>query len=206
MTETDPKQAVIDARRAHIMDAASACARKSGFHGASMATIAQTAGLSVGQIYRYFANKEAIIEGIVARDKAEMLAWFDEVQDEEDLVAAIVGHCAQAVDEHFDRDRAALNLEVVAEAARNDAVARIVEAADEEKRAVGSKILNRTAPDIGPRERAARHAVMSMLFEGMTVRGVKHPHADREAVAAVLAAVARNLLSEPLALARPLDD
>ena len=200
MAELSDKQATIDARRCQIMDAASACARKSGFHGASMAEIAQTAGLSVGQIYRYFENKEAIISAIVARDMAEMRAWFAEMQDmESGLVEAVMSKCASALDDHFDRDRAALDLEVVAEAARNPAVGAIVEAADEEKRALGRQILERTAPDHwDARERAARHEVLSMLFEGMTVRGVKHPGADREAMAQVMRALIRSLLSEPL--------
>lgn len=200
MGEPDGKQAAIDARRCQIMDAASACARKSGFHGASMAEIAQTAGLSVGQIYRYFENKEAIISAIVARDMAEMRAWFAEMQDvEAGLVDAVMSRCASALDDQFDRDRAALDLEVIAEAARNPAVAAIVEAADQEKRCLGGAIIARTLPaDWDARERAARHEVLSMLFEGSTIRGVKHPGADREAMAAVMRALIRRLLSEPL--------
>jgi AcrR family transcriptional regulator len=199
MADVESKQAAIDARRAQIMNAASACARRSGFHGASMAEIAQAAGLSVGQIYRYFENKEAIISAIVARDVAQMHAWFAEIQDVEGpLVDTILATCAATVDDYFDRDRAALDLEVVAEAARNPAVAKIVEAADAERRALGADVLRRTAPDAWEaRERAARHEVLSMLFEGLTIRGVKHPGADREAIAAVLRMVVRYLLSEP---------
>ena len=200
MSETGGKQAVIDARRRQIMDAAQSCARKSGFHGASMAEIAQTAGLSVGQIYRYFESKEAIISAIVARDMAETRAWFAEMQDvDAGLVQAVMARCANTIDDYFDRERAALDLEVIAEAARNPAVAAIVQAADDEKRALGGLILERTAPDhVDARERAARHEVLSMLFEGMTVRGVKHPSADRQAMAEVVRTLVRRLLSEPL--------
>ena len=41
--------------------------RASGFHAASMSQIASEAGLSVGQIYRYFSNKDAIIEEMIRR-------------------------------------------------------------------------------------------------------------------------------------------
>ena len=44
-----------------------ACFRASGFHAASMSQIASEAGLSVGQIYRYFSNKDAIIEEMIRR-------------------------------------------------------------------------------------------------------------------------------------------
>src|SRR5476649_352040 len=61
------KDARISARRDQIIAAARLCFRKHGFHGAGMAEIAKTSQLSVGQIYRYFANKDAIIEEIVRR-------------------------------------------------------------------------------------------------------------------------------------------
>ena len=41
-----------------ILDAAKKCFIEHGFHAASMANIAETAGMSPGLIYRYFENKE----------------------------------------------------------------------------------------------------------------------------------------------------
>ena len=38
--------------------------------------IVKAAGLSVGQIYRYFENKEAMVAAIVAQDLAEMREKF----------------------------------------------------------------------------------------------------------------------------------
>ncbi|WP_146674250.1 TetR/AcrR family transcriptional regulator, partial [Escherichia coli] len=54
-------------RQDEIINAARRCFRRCGFHAASMAQIASEAQLSVGQIYRYFANKDAIIEEMVRR-------------------------------------------------------------------------------------------------------------------------------------------
>ena len=54
-----------DARRDQILDAAAECFSKKGFHAASMSTISKTAGMSVGHIYHYFQNKEAIIAALV---------------------------------------------------------------------------------------------------------------------------------------------
>ncbi|NUB45675.1 TetR/AcrR family transcriptional regulator [Fertoebacter nigrum] len=42
-----------------------------GFDGASMQDLARAAGMSVGNFYRYFPSKAAIIEALVARDLAE---------------------------------------------------------------------------------------------------------------------------------------
>ena len=117
MTEVTPaSRPNAEARRQQIVDAASACVRRAGFHGASMAEIAHAAGLSVGQIYRYFANKEAIIADIVARDMAAMRDKFSELQNSgEPLLEAIINSCSQAVDDYYDPERSALMLEVVAE-------------------------------------------------------------------------------------------
>lgn len=200
MTEPGMKRADAEARRQQIVDAASACARRSGFHGASMAEIAQTAGLSVGQIYRYFENKEAIIAAIVARNTAEMRDIFTEMQDAgEAILDVVLEKCATAVDDAYDRDRSALMLEVVAEAARNPVVAAIVQAADDEERRMKLELIDRTLPaGCDPGERLARSEVISMLFDGMVVRGVNNPGADRQAIARVLRPVMRQLLAGPL--------
>lgn len=200
MSEPGAKRTDAETRRQQIVDAASACARRSGFHGASMADIAQTAGLSVGQIYRYFENKEAIIAAIVAHDMAEMRDRFSELQGRDGpLLDAILDKCSTAFDELYDRDRAALMLEVVAEAARNPVVAKILETADAEERQLQQDLLRQIAPPgWDERERAARGELISTLFDGMSVRGVNNPGADRKAMARVLRSVMRLLLVEPL--------
>ncbi len=43
-----------------------------GFDGASMQDLARTAGMSVGNFYRYFPSKDAIIEALVAWDLEEI--------------------------------------------------------------------------------------------------------------------------------------
>ena len=169
-----------------------------------MAEIAQAAGLSVGQIYRYFENKEAIIGAIVARDVAEMRDKFSALKNSgEPLAQAIIERCSQAVDDNYDPERAALMLEVLAEAARNPRVGAILQAADAEERAFRHDIVRQISPPgCSERELVARGEVLSMLFEGMTVRGVNNPGADRAAIAEVLRSVLRNLLAEtPSALA-----
>jgi AcrR family transcriptional regulator len=199
MTEPASKRTDAETRRQQIVDAASACARRSGFHGASMADIAHTAGLSVGQIYRYFENKEAIIAAIVARDMAEMRDRYSELKDgETPVLEAILTKCSTALDELYEVESAALTLEVVAEAARNPRVGAILRAADAEEREMQQELLREVIPaDCGEIERIARGEVISMLFEGMTMRGVNNPGGDREAIARVLRSALRHLLVEP---------
>ncbi len=198
---TVQSRATIEARRQHILDAACARVRRDGFHGASMADIAKAAELSVGQIYRYFDNKEAIIAAIADRDLAEMHEKFAELEShDESLAEAVVTRCSEGLEQKYDLDRAGLMLEVLAEAARNPRVAAIVQAADAEERVLGRRILESAGlSDLGERELAARGEVLSMLFDGMMVRAVNNPDSDKTAISEVLQAILRRLLSpEPL--------
>ena len=54
-------------RRSQILDAALVCFAKRGFHQTSMHDISAEAGISVGLIYRYFENKEAVISAMADR-------------------------------------------------------------------------------------------------------------------------------------------
>ena len=51
-------------RREQILKAAMVCFAKRGFHQTSMHDISAEAGISVGLIYRYFENKEAVISAM----------------------------------------------------------------------------------------------------------------------------------------------
>ena len=54
-----PRKARADAQRSRILAAAEKCFVQQGFHAASMASIATTAGMSPGLIYRYFPGKHS---------------------------------------------------------------------------------------------------------------------------------------------------
>src|SRR6185312_9438459 len=68
-----PKDQRDQTRRDQIVRAARRCVVRRGFHGASMAEIAAAARMSVGQIYRYFPSKEAIVHAIVERIVSQRL-------------------------------------------------------------------------------------------------------------------------------------
>lgn len=187
-----------EVRQQQILDAACDCVRRSGFHGASMSEIAQAAGLSVGQIYRYFENKEAIVSAIVARDLADMRAKFAEFETSgQPMVKTAIDSCANAVERNYDPARAALVLEVLAEAARNPKVAAIVQDADAAERTLARKLLDEVhAPGRSEAETSARGEVLSMLFDGMAMRAVNNPGGDRSEISRVLKAVMGFVLSD----------
>ena len=60
-----------------------------GFDGASMQDLARAAGMSVGNFYRYFPSKSAIIEAMVGMDLAEIERDFSEIGTSTDPIAAL---------------------------------------------------------------------------------------------------------------------
>lgn len=188
-----------DRHRETILDAASQCVRQAGFHGSNMAKIAETAGLSVGQIYRYFENKEAIIEAIVERNSADICHRFDELGRQRGKLADnLARQCGAALARFDDPGRAALMLEIIAEAARNPKVGKIVQSADARERAMGLRLLETAQPaPCQAKQLAAREEALGMLFDGMAVRVVCNPTADREEVTKILQWLVRMIVDGP---------
>ncbi|MDO9639147.1 MAG: helix-turn-helix domain-containing protein [Pseudotabrizicola sp.] len=61
-----------DQRTAEILESARRAFAEKGFDGASMQDIARKTGMSVGNFYRYFSSKAAIVEALIALDMDEM--------------------------------------------------------------------------------------------------------------------------------------
>lgn len=67
-----------------ILDKVKSVFALNGFDGASMQDLAQAAQMSVGNFYRYFPSKDAIITALVKRELMQIEAVFQTVQDAED--------------------------------------------------------------------------------------------------------------------------
>ena len=197
-THPEPSAAILRnrARRDQILTAAMKCFGENGFHASSMAELAKRAGMSVGHIYHYFESKDAIIEAIVDRDKEDEPSFLDEVSRADDVVAAIMDRLDEAVERHLDRDRAALQLEVLAEAARNPRIAVKLHSADAAVRSRLIQVLSPRLASLDPREVADRVEAIAATFQGLVVRAVHNPDLDREAVVRTTRLVMRELLTD----------
>lgn len=193
----DPEHA--KARREQVLNAAAECVRRRGYHGAAMAEVARTAGMSPGHIYNYFAGKEEIIEALVARDVEEMFSMLGEMQARGgELIDAMIDGVDYGVDKNLDPDRAALELEMLAEGARNPKVAAILREADQRARARFREML--TGPrgslrGLDAREIDARIEVVGAIFNGLLACGLMNPALDRDAVLSVLRPTLRRLFT-----------
>lgn len=112
-------------RRARILDAAETCFVRAGFHRTTMQDVAQEAGMSAGNLYRYFPSKDAIVAGLSERDRREVADSFLAMQEGGgDFMEAF----AELGRKHFEdepREKAVLCLEIWAEASRNREFARL---------------------------------------------------------------------------------
>lgn len=175
-------------RRRQVLDAAESCFRRHGFHAASMAGVAAEAGMSVGHIYRYFENKEAIIAAIVERDlgaTADLFASFREAP--EGVVAAMVAGMEECVDDAADQAGAALFLEVMAEAARNPKIARKVAGQQAATRqGLMALFASGRAADLSVGQMEDLVEVLQLFMTGLRVRAAFEPEMDRERLVRLL--------------------
>lgn len=184
--------ALADVRRRQILDAAADVFARRGFHAASMAEIARSFGMSAGHIYNWFDSKEALIEALVERDMANFTAFVSAARDEQDPRPLLLQQADLRANELLDPARAALQVEILAEASRNPKIAAIVRRADATVRQGLSELLAKPLRlCCKPPELAARIELLMSVFEGLLVRAVRHPELDREAY--------RRLLGEAVA-------
>src|SRR5204862_6993317 len=132
-------------RRDEILVAAQSCFARAGFHQTSMQEICTEAGMSPGNLYRYFRSKEDIIAAIAERDRAETAQQFAAVGQGNffDGLAALAQH--HLVER--STEEVALCAEIMAESRRNPAVARIYQDMEADVRARLIELVK------GPRER-----------------------------------------------------
>jgi TetR/AcrR family transcriptional repressor of uid operon len=113
-------------RRSQILDAALVCFAKRGFHQTSMHDISGEAGISVGLIYRYFENKEAVISAMAARHKEEIQQMLERARQAPSLLESLeilfTAHCCEDAPQVVS----AFVVDLYAEASRNQQVADLV--------------------------------------------------------------------------------
>lgn len=189
-----------EARQQQVLEAAVELVRHKGFHGASMAELAKTAGMSVGHIYHYFENKEAIVAAIVERDLERVLGILGQFEAKgEDLYDVIVEEVELGYDNSRRVDEAALQVEIYAEAARNPKVSKMVKDADTISRSKLRDLMiaaRRSDTPWSPEDLDARVEVIIALFEGLSLRALHGHEVSREAMLRNLRMVVRRLLGD----------
>ncbi len=151
-------------RQDEIIMAARQCFRQYGFHAASMGQLASRANLSVGQIYRYFPSKDALIEEMVKRIVDNRVAAMSDHVDAQHIAAMLAWR------ETLSEDDEMLMLEVAAEASRNPRVADILHAADAHIFSNACRKMRLNYPHLSDEHITACVEVLAVLVEGTAFR------------------------------------
>jgi TetR/AcrR family transcriptional repressor of uid operon len=183
-------------RRAEILAAAQRCVCRSGFHGASMQEICAEAGMSPGNLYRYFPSKEAIIAGIAERDRAEVAQSFAAVDQATDFFAALGALARHHFVERPDED-VAMCTEIMAESRRNPDIGRICQSFDADVKARLIAMLRDAAERGDISQEIDFDGVVTMLMliaDGVWWRRASDPSFDPQAVLPLFMDVTRHML------------
>lgn len=112
-------------RHIRILDAAERVFARGGFHVATMHDVAAEAGMSPGNLYRYFSSKDAIIAGMAERDRSLIAADFAALNA---AAGSLMDQLEALGRRHLvdePREKAIIALQIWAEASRNPEMARM---------------------------------------------------------------------------------
>jgi AcrR family transcriptional regulator len=182
-------------RRQQILDGAERCFRAKGFHQSSMQDIAREAGVSMGLLYRYFENKEAIVASFATIDSASVVAMIGELAASDRPVDFIPTMVRRLARESADPDYQRLYTEVFAESLRNP---RLLEALVESEERVRHALVaalraQQAAGRLAALDAGAVADVLLGLVDGISLRATLvrqfKPAAVEKIVAAMVAGV-----------------
>lgn len=183
-------------RRSRILDAAEVCFADTGFHRTTMQDICRRAGISAGALYIYFDSKEALIEGISARNREEVLRTFSqlgEVLDFQSGLELLLQECILNQPEHKSR----LWLDIGAEATRNQRIKQTIDNCDQLILGAMIEMLERAEAEgrIKPLLPLADVSeAMAAMADGLFWRGAIAPHFDAATIGRTMLAMLAGIL------------
>ncbi|WP_141056995.1 TetR/AcrR family transcriptional regulator [Stenotrophomonas rhizophila] len=202
----DAAAARAEAQRHRILDAAQRCFIARGFHAGSISEIAAEADISQGLMYRYFANKRALILALIERQLAHDQASIGQMPEAADLVDGLLGcYAVWAAGDTLETAgnaiaNVALYAEITAEGHRDPVVAEVLQRHDRQtSAAIGAWLRHHDmARGRRPDERDidARTLLLRVLVEGLAMRAVRDPGLAKETLGRLLTAAIARVLGE----------
>lgn len=192
-------------REAEILDAVRHVFAEKGFDGASMQDLARGAGMSVGNFYRYFPSKAAMVEALIRLDMHDIEAQFARVANAPDPLATLRLALAERVRAYAELCAdAPLRAEITAAALRKPELASVVGKVERE---ITSYLVRAFATATGldfdtAWARFAAHARLIVLLVKACTTRLRIDEADGEALTQLILRQIDSLLDE-IAAARP---
>jgi TetR/AcrR family transcriptional regulator, repressor for uid operon len=204
MDQTQPdRQSPIPAR---ILDAAQRAFARSGLHQATMAEVAREAGMTAGNLYRYYANKNAIIAAIAERDRQELATDFAALNAAGSTLDGLIEIGRKHL-VHEPAFRMAMTLELWAEAARNPGVRSICAMFEETlikhmgEFIIQAKLRGELPADSNP---GMIVPVLMMISHGYIQFRATHPHDDPEPMGELMFTAIRTMMQSGSASVVPM--
>jgi TetR/AcrR family transcriptional regulator, repressor for uid operon len=183
-------------RRAQILRAAGTCFVEKGFHQSSVAEIARTAEISMGLLYRYFPNKEAIVHAFAEQDRMMLSQALTELAQCQNLRVGVELFIEQVFTAMYSSADLRIASEVLAECGRNLALLASVQAEDA---LINSAVLQ-TLETLAKRKIISNHCaapdhalILMALLEGIGVRITLMPGEEKRIKSAVIEAIVQLL-------------
>lgn len=129
VADQERTERLAEQHRREIVDAAERLVKGNGLHQLKLRDIAKESGKSLGNLYNYFQNKEAIIEALVEREKSRFLMVVSQKIEPlpgEDYKSMLRRHLEQMADAYLDPDSLLLAISVAGEALVNPGVHKIM--------------------------------------------------------------------------------
>jgi len=123
---TDKKSALAAQQRERILNAAKTCFVENGLAHTTMRDIASKADMSLGNIYRYFKNKEALIEAFIETDNQELGEAFALLDNAKDFKATLQEIGGEIIKEIANKAELLLYTDILSEALRDEKIMSIV--------------------------------------------------------------------------------
>lgn len=200
-----PARPTLPERRDRILNAAETCFARNGFHRTTMNDVAAEAGMSAGNLYRYFANKEAIVTGLTERDRELIACDFESIAAQPDFFTAFAALGRKhLIDE--PREKTILLMEIWSEAGRNPVIADLCAGLDRAIRDDLTRMLElaRAQGAVHPAtDLTAATLVILTLADGLMKRRALEPDFDGERELACIVAVLRLVLTSGFTGAAP---
>ncbi len=174
-------RATLEARREHILRAATRCFDREGFHRTTIADVRREAAVSTGAIYTYFRNKEAIIRALLQNAQRTRRAQLEDAARHADARKSERAVLLQWAERPFTAEGAhlaRLNVNLWAEALRDSAVAglarqSLTNAAETVAEVVAREMVPRKAAGSSARDLASVLVAIHLGLEVQRAVGVK---------------------------------
>lgn len=163
-----------DPRTGEILDGVRHAFSEKGFDGASMQDLARSCGMSVGNFYRYFPSKAAIVAALILRDLAEMEATFREILRSSDPLSGLRTTIHARILTKSCESDGQLWAEITAAALRKAEISAITNQMEHEIVGYLTSIFAK-AKDVSPEAARDRYYPQAMLLIMLVKASAMHP-------------------------------